>query len=131
MLRPSVDFVVLCAVVVASLGGVEAVVHVTSIEAPLLALPPLVLALFYLRGLYRTRIRTLALDGVVPGLSAVSVAAMAVALLGWTRQWPDTAPVRLADAHGCSRWPGWASAACCWRPPSAWRAPGGWWASRS
>jgi exopolysaccharide biosynthesis polyprenyl glycosylphosphotransferase len=84
VLRPSVDFVVLCAVVVASLGGVEAVVHVTSIEAPLLALPPLVLALFYVRGLYRTRIRTLALDGVVPGLSAVSVAAMAVALLGWT-----------------------------------------------
>jgi exopolysaccharide biosynthesis polyprenyl glycosylphosphotransferase len=83
VLRPSVDFVVLCAVVVASLGGVEAVAHVTSIEAPLLALPPLVLALFYLRGLYRTRIRTLALDGVVPGLSAVSVAAMAVALLGW------------------------------------------------
>ncbi len=83
VLRPSVDFVVLCAVVVASLGGVEAVVHVTSIEAPLLALPPLVLALFYVRGLYRTRIRTLALDGVVPGLSAVSVAAMAVALLGW------------------------------------------------
>ncbi len=83
VLRPSVDFVVVCAAVVAAVGGVNGVLHVASVEAPLLALAPLVLALFYLRGLYRTRIRTLALDGVMPGLSAVSVAAMAVALLGW------------------------------------------------
>ena len=49
---------------------------------PLLALPPLVMLLFYLRGLYRTRLRALVLDGVVPVVSAVSVAAMAVAMLG-------------------------------------------------
>jgi exopolysaccharide biosynthesis polyprenyl glycosylphosphotransferase len=83
VLRPGVDFVVVCATVVVALGGVGAVLRVSAVRAPLLALPPLVLALFYLRGLYRNRIRTLALDGVVPGLSAVSVAAMAVALLGW------------------------------------------------
>ena len=68
-------------------------------SAPLLALPPLVLVLFYLRGLYRTRLRALILDGVVPVVSAVSVGAMAVAVLGmylndqvpsqsdWLRAW--------------------------------------------
>jgi exopolysaccharide biosynthesis polyprenyl glycosylphosphotransferase len=81
-LRPGVDFAVLCAAVVVSLGGVDDVLRVTPGRAPLLALPPLVLALFYLRGLYRTKVRALVLDGVLPGLGAVSVAAMAVALLG-------------------------------------------------
>ena len=52
-----------------------------------------------LRGLYRTRLRALMLDGVVPVMSAVSVAAMAVAMIGilangdipsqseWVRAW--------------------------------------------
>jgi len=99
LLRPSLDFAVLCTAVALSLGGTRAVLHVGSGRAPLLALPPLVLALFFLRGLYRTRMRTLVLDGVLPGLGAVSVAAMAVALLGrllngqmppqsdWLRAW--------------------------------------------
>ena len=55
--------------------------------------------LFYLGGLYRTRLRALVLDGIVPVLSGVSVAAMAVATLGvlingqvpsqtdWLRAW--------------------------------------------
>ena len=51
-------------------------------RAPLLALPLFVMALFYLRGLYRTRLRALVLDGMVPVLSGVSVAAMAVATVG-------------------------------------------------
>ena len=51
--------------------------HVSPVRAPLLALPPLVMLLFYLRGLYRTRLRALVLDGIVPVLSGVSVAAMA------------------------------------------------------
>ena len=38
--------------------------------------------LLYLRGLYRTRLRALVLDGVVPVISAVSIAAMAVATIG-------------------------------------------------
>ncbi|HEX5853266.1 MAG TPA: sugar transferase [Solirubrobacteraceae bacterium] len=99
LLRPSVDFVLLCVAVTLALGGVNATLHIPATSAPLLALPPLVLLLFYLRGLYRTRLRALVLDGVIPVLSAVSVASMAVALLGmvlddhlasqsnWLRAW--------------------------------------------
>jgi exopolysaccharide biosynthesis polyprenyl glycosylphosphotransferase len=82
IVRPLADFVLLCVAVVAALGGVEATLHLSSIRAPMLALPPLVMGLFYLRGLYRTRLRALVLDGMVPVLSGVSVAAMAVATLG-------------------------------------------------
>jgi exopolysaccharide biosynthesis polyprenyl glycosylphosphotransferase len=99
LVRPAVDFVLLCLAVILALGGVHATTHVSAVRAPLLALPPLVLALFYLRGVYRTRLRALVLDGVVPVLSAVSVGAMAVAVLGvylnshvpsegdWLRAW--------------------------------------------
>jgi exopolysaccharide biosynthesis polyprenyl glycosylphosphotransferase len=95
VLRPTVDFVLLCVAVVLALGGLS----VTSTQAPLLALPPLVMALFFLRGLYRTRMRALVLDGILPVLSAVSVGAMAVAMIGlfangevpnqtdWIRAW--------------------------------------------
>lgn len=82
ILRPTVDLVLLCVAVVAALGGVQATMHVSPELAPLLALPPLVMLLFYLRGLYRTRLRALILDGVVPVVSGVSVAAMAVAMIG-------------------------------------------------
>jgi exopolysaccharide biosynthesis polyprenyl glycosylphosphotransferase len=99
VLRPTVDFVLLCTAVVAALGGVGATLHTTAVSAPLLALPPLVMLLLHLRGLYRTRLRALVLDGVTPVVSAVSVAAMAVAMLGlflngrvppqsdWVRAW--------------------------------------------
>jgi exopolysaccharide biosynthesis polyprenyl glycosylphosphotransferase len=99
VLRPTVDFVLLCVAVTVALGGVSATLHVPAVRAPLLAMPPLVMLLFYLRGLYRTRLRALVLDGVVPVVSAVSVAAMAVAVLGlltndqvasqddWLRAW--------------------------------------------
>jgi exopolysaccharide biosynthesis polyprenyl glycosylphosphotransferase len=95
VLRPAVDFVLLCGAVMLALGGLQ----VTAVRAPLLAMPPLVMALFYLRGLYRTRLRALVLDGLLPVLSAVSVAAMAVAMIGlfangqvpsqsdWVRGW--------------------------------------------
>ncbi len=82
LLRPTVDFVLLYVGVIVALGGVSAAMSVSAEEAPLLALPPLVLLLFYLRGLYRTRLRALILDGVVPVVSAVSVAAMSVAMIG-------------------------------------------------
>ena len=61
--------------------------------------PFLVVLLFYLRGLYETKLRTQVLDGIVPVISGVSVAAMAVAVLGlalnhqvpeqgmWARAW--------------------------------------------
>src|SRR5665213_687484 len=82
VLRPAVDFVLLCLAVMLALGGVNGVLDVSAVRAPLLAMPPLVMLLLYLRGLYRTRLRALLLDGVVPIVSAVSVAAMTVAMLG-------------------------------------------------
>ncbi|HEY5342875.1 MAG TPA: sugar transferase [Solirubrobacteraceae bacterium] len=78
VLRPAVDFVLLCAAVVLTLGGLD----VSAVQAPLLLMPPLVMLLLYLRGLYHTRLRALVLDGVAPVVSAVSVAAMMVATLG-------------------------------------------------
>src|SRR5450432_1930600 len=56
LLRPAVDFVLLTIATVIALGGVRATVNVPAGEAPLLLLPPLVMFLFYLRGLYRTRL---------------------------------------------------------------------------
>jgi len=82
VLRPTVDFVLMCIGVIVALGGVAATFQVSALSAPLLALPPIALALLYLRGLYRTRLRAMILDGVVPVISAVSVAAMAVAMVG-------------------------------------------------
>jgi exopolysaccharide biosynthesis polyprenyl glycosylphosphotransferase len=99
IVRPLVDFVMLCVALALALGGVGSVVHAPSERVPLLALPPLVMLVFYVRGLYRTRIRALVLDGVVPVISAVSIAAMAVATIGmlsngqvptqrdWLRAW--------------------------------------------
>src|SRR5271155_2404073 len=99
VLRPTVDFVLLCSAVVLALGGVNEALHAPAVQAPLLLLPPLVMLLLYLRGLYRTRLRALVLDGVAPVVSAVSVAAMTVAMLGlfvngrvpsqtdWVRTW--------------------------------------------
>ncbi len=100
VLRPTIDFVLLCAAVVLALGdGAGETLHVSAVQAPLLLLPPLVMVLLYLRGLYRTRLRALVLDGVAPVVSAVSVAAMTVAMLGlfvngrvpdqsdWIRAW--------------------------------------------
>lgn len=95
VVRPAIDFVALYAGLVLALGGVS----VNDEQVPLLALPALTMLLFLLRGLYRTRLRALVLDGVVPVLSAVSVAAMTVAMIGvlvngrlpgqemWVRAW--------------------------------------------
>jgi exopolysaccharide biosynthesis polyprenyl glycosylphosphotransferase len=99
VLRPVVDFVLLWVSVVIVQGGVDGALHPSASRVPLLALPPLVMLAFYLRGLYRTRLRALLLDGVVPVVSGVSIAAMAVAMLGmfangqvpaqeaWLRAW--------------------------------------------
>jgi exopolysaccharide biosynthesis polyprenyl glycosylphosphotransferase len=56
--------------------------RVDSRQAPLLALPLVVLLLFYLRGMYRARLRALVLDGVVPVLSAVSIGLMVTVTFG-------------------------------------------------
>jgi exopolysaccharide biosynthesis polyprenyl glycosylphosphotransferase len=98
LLRPTVDFVLLALAVVFALGGVSETLHPSALRAPILALPFLVMLLLYLRGLYRSRLRVLILDGLVPVISAVSVAAMAVAMVGlfangkmpqgtWVRAW--------------------------------------------
>jgi exopolysaccharide biosynthesis polyprenyl glycosylphosphotransferase len=99
VLRPVADLLLMYVGVVVALGGAGATLEAPALSAPLLALPPIALALLYLRGLYRTRLRALILDGVVPLISAVSVAAMAVALIGmlangavpsqgdWTKSW--------------------------------------------
>jgi len=99
VLRQVVDFTLLCAAVVLALGGVNAALNVSAASAPLLALPLLVMVLFHLRGLYQTRLRALVLDGVVPVVSGVSVAAMVVEMIGlfangrvpeqseWVRAW--------------------------------------------
>ena len=99
VLRPAVDFVLLYAAVILALGGIGAALNASARQAPLLLMPPLVMVLLYLRGLYRTRLRALLLDGVAPLVSAVSVAAMTVAMVGlfvngrvpsqsdWVRGW--------------------------------------------
>jgi exopolysaccharide biosynthesis polyprenyl glycosylphosphotransferase len=99
LLRPTVDLLLMSVGVIVALGGVGATFEVSSGSAPLLALPPIALLLLYLRGLYRTRLRSMILDAVVPVISAVSVAAMAVVMFGsfsngmvpsphdWIRAW--------------------------------------------
>jgi exopolysaccharide biosynthesis polyprenyl glycosylphosphotransferase len=82
LIRPLSDFALVCIAVLVAFGGLHAVLHVDGRRAPLLAMPLLVVLLLYARGLYRTRLRALMLDGVVPVLSGISVAAMAVAVLG-------------------------------------------------
>jgi exopolysaccharide biosynthesis polyprenyl glycosylphosphotransferase len=82
IIRPAVDLLLLYAAVIASLGGVHATLHVGSGAAPLLLFPLFVMLLFALRGLYRTRLRALILDGVIPVISAVSIGAMSSSMFG-------------------------------------------------
>jgi exopolysaccharide biosynthesis polyprenyl glycosylphosphotransferase len=80
--RPAVDLLAAGGATVIALGGVGATANVSALRAPLLALPLCVVALLYLRGLYRSRLRALFLDYVLPVGGAVSVAAMSVVALG-------------------------------------------------
>jgi exopolysaccharide biosynthesis polyprenyl glycosylphosphotransferase len=82
LIRPVVDFALLCTAMVIALGGLSATAHVSAIGAPLLVLPPLVMALMYVRGLYGRRLRALVLDGIVPMVGTVSIGAMGVAVIG-------------------------------------------------
>jgi exopolysaccharide biosynthesis polyprenyl glycosylphosphotransferase len=77
-----VDLVLVSVATVAALGGVRATTGVSALRAPLLALPLLTMLLLSMRGLYRSRLRALFLDSLVPVGGAVSVAAMAVVILG-------------------------------------------------
>jgi exopolysaccharide biosynthesis polyprenyl glycosylphosphotransferase len=82
ILRPAVDLVLLYAAVIVALGGLHPALHPGALRAPLLLLPLIVTLLFQLRGLYRTRLRALVLDGVVSVVAAISVAAMASSMIG-------------------------------------------------
>jgi exopolysaccharide biosynthesis polyprenyl glycosylphosphotransferase len=77
--RLAVDFAMLSLALVVALDGLS----LTAPGAPLILMPPLAVAMLFLRGLYRTRMRPLVLDGVLPVLSAVSVAAMTIAMIGF------------------------------------------------
>jgi exopolysaccharide biosynthesis polyprenyl glycosylphosphotransferase len=95
IIRPAVDLLLLYAAVIASLGGLNATLNVEAGAAPLLLFPLIVMLLFALRGLYRTRLRALILDGVVPVISAVSIAAMSSSMLGvFINGYPTTKAVR-------------------------------------
>jgi exopolysaccharide biosynthesis polyprenyl glycosylphosphotransferase len=99
IVRVSVDFVMVWIALIIALNGVPTLLHIDGQRAPLLVLPFLVPVLFYLRGLYKKKMRSQVLDGIVPVISGVSVAAMAVAVLGlalnhnvpaqgqWVRAW--------------------------------------------
>ncbi len=99
ILRPTADFVLLCVAALGAVGGAHEVLHVPARQAPLLALAPLATLLFYLRGLYRPRLRAHVLEGMMPVMSAISAATVGVALLGvlvngrmpmqgdWLRAW--------------------------------------------
>jgi exopolysaccharide biosynthesis polyprenyl glycosylphosphotransferase len=78
MVRPALDFLLLWAAVILALDGRT----MFSVNAPLLTLPLFAMLLLCIRGLYRTRLRSLVLDGVVPIVSGISVATMAVVTLG-------------------------------------------------
>ncbi len=75
LVRPLSDFVMTFLATVAALRGLPSL---ASSEAPLLALAPVVVLLSYLRGLYRSQLRVLVLDGFIPLLSTVSIAVMSV-----------------------------------------------------
>ena len=106
IVRPAFDLLLLVVALVIAIGGVGAIFHVSGSSAPLLALPPLVMLMFYLRGLYRTRLRALVLDGIVPVLSGVSVGAMTVAALGLLFNGQIPSQDRWVRArHSCSAHP--------------------------
>jgi exopolysaccharide biosynthesis polyprenyl glycosylphosphotransferase len=62
--------------VVAAIVGAEAADVNRDAEAALFAFPPLVILLLYLRGMYSRRLRVSILDGLVPVVSSISIAAM-------------------------------------------------------
>jgi exopolysaccharide biosynthesis polyprenyl glycosylphosphotransferase len=99
LVRPALDLAVLAAAVLVAMGGANAALHADSARWPVLTLPAVVVALFWIRGVYRPRLRALVLEGLAPVISGVCVAAMAVAVLGrlavgeapeetvWLRAW--------------------------------------------
>ncbi|MHB8491981.1 MAG: exopolysaccharide biosynthesis polyprenyl glycosylphosphotransferase [Solirubrobacteraceae bacterium] len=102
IIRPVVDLLAACVATLVALGGIGGAAQVSGRGAPLLALPVFVMILLYVRGLYRARLRALFLDSLVPVAGAVSVASMAVVVLGLVIN--DRAPMQadLITAWACA-----------------------------
>jgi exopolysaccharide biosynthesis polyprenyl glycosylphosphotransferase len=81
LMRVVADLVLLSVAVLIALGAPDQL-KISADAAPLLAVPPLAMLGLYLKGLYRARMRALILDGLVPVVSSVSVAAMSAATIG-------------------------------------------------
>src|SRR5438552_1505871 len=82
IIRPAVDLGMLLVAVMLARQATPSGHRASVLAGPILALPLIVLLLFYLRGLYRSRLRALLLDGAVPVLSAISVGVVGTAMLG-------------------------------------------------
>jgi len=81
ILRLALDVVMTLLAVASAVAGAEAAGVDTDGTLTLWALPPLVVGLMWLRGMYKRKVQVVILDGIVPVLGAVSVAAMI--LLAW------------------------------------------------
>jgi len=77
-LRLGVDVLMALIAVLAAIGGAEAAGVPTEGASVLFALPPLVVATLWMRGLYRREVRTVVLDAIAPVVGAVSIAAMLI-----------------------------------------------------
>jgi exopolysaccharide biosynthesis polyprenyl glycosylphosphotransferase len=82
LLRLALDSVMLVLAVIAAVAGAHAAHASTDGEWLAYCFPLVVILLMHLRGMYRTRLRVLILDGIVPVVSAVSLAAMVFVAAG-------------------------------------------------
>jgi exopolysaccharide biosynthesis polyprenyl glycosylphosphotransferase len=80
--RPISDLLLLCAAVVWTIRWPSSTQIPVADAWPLLLLPPIAMVLLLARGMYRKRMRTFVLDGVAPMVGAISIAVMAVVLIG-------------------------------------------------
>jgi exopolysaccharide biosynthesis polyprenyl glycosylphosphotransferase len=80
--RPISDFLLLSAAVLWTIRWPGEAPIALADAWPLLLLPPIAMVLLLARGLYRKRMRPFVLDAVAPMFGAISIAVMAVVLLG-------------------------------------------------
>ena len=82
LMRLVLDAFMLILAVFASVAGAKAANAPTEGEWLAYGFPAVVILLMQLRGMYRTRLRVLILDGIVPTVSSVSLAAMVFVAAG-------------------------------------------------
>ena len=76
--RPVADFLLIWGGLLAAVGPSHVLRNAAAPDGWLIVLPPLVLALLMQRGTYRSRLSSLAFDGIATAISSVSVAVMVV-----------------------------------------------------